>query len=109
MGMVFIMGMTWSIVNLGKIDAAGVISGLKDPWQLRLVDGLPAFPNEAVPEEFREIRLALNSGMVTIITEEFGLKLVTWSSIDQPFRQAVDRLAEGLASAGQGSVAAPPE
>jgi hypothetical protein len=108
-GIEFIMGMTWTVMHRGKIDTASVIAGLQDPWQLRLVDGLPAFPNESVPEEFQEIRLALNGCMVTLIAGESGLKLVTWSSIDPMFKQAVDRLAEGLASAGDGSVAAPSE
>lgn len=103
------MGMTWSISTREKIDAARVIAGLQDPWQLRLIDGLPAFPDEAVPEEFREIRLALDGGMVTVVVEESGLKLVTWSAIDPPFRQAVDRLAAGLASAGSGTVQRPLE
>lgn len=69
-----------------------------------MIDGLPAFPGESVPEAFREARLGLAGQMVTVVSEPFGYRLVTWAGISPEFHEAVGRLADALSSAGGGRV-----
>jgi len=98
------MGQDYHVVCAGRPSVAKVLASVSDSWCLRLVDGLPAFPDEAVPEEFNEIRLGLGGNMVTIKAVASGLNLVTWSGISIEFHDAVTRLAKALASEVNGRV-----
>lgn len=100
----FIMGQTWAIRFQAKPTLENALASIDDDWKLRLVDGLPAFPDEILPSDFNEIRLALCGSMVTVVSESFGYRLVTWSNISPEFHEAVNRLAETLARAGNGTI-----
>lgn len=98
------MGQTWAVRLQVKPDLSEVLSSIPDDWKLRLVDGLPAFPDETVPSNFQEVRLALSGQMVTVVSEPYGFRLVTWSSVSSEFQIAVNRLAEKLVCKAGGSV-----
>ncbi|MFM7111651.1 MAG: hypothetical protein ACKO26_10955 [Planctomycetota bacterium] len=98
------MGQAYHVSCVARPSVAKVLKSVSDAWCLRLVDGLPAFPDEAVPEEFNEIRLGLGGNMVTVKAVASGLSLVTWSGISTEFHDAVLRLAEALAKEANGRV-----
>jgi hypothetical protein len=74
------------------------------PAQVRMIDGELAFPDEALPEGWRELRLSTPQGMVTLRCEADGLGVVTWGNADAALRQAWNALAWACAAAGAGQV-----
>lgn len=73
---------------------------------LRLVDNLPAFPDEAVPEAFEEIRVAAETGMISIRSGAEGLILVVWGNADLSLRERTGSLAARLAELSDGAIIA---
>ena len=73
---------------------------------LRLVDNLPAFPDEAVPEAFEEIRVAAQTGMISIRSGAEGLILVVWGNADLSLRERTGNLAARLAELSDGAIIA---
>jgi hypothetical protein len=74
------------------------------PVQLRMIDGELAFPDEAPPATWRELRLGLPPGMITLRREEDRLVCVTWGNADAGLRQAWNAVAWACAAAGDGLV-----
>jgi hypothetical protein len=72
---------------------------------LRMIDGLPAFPDESPEAGWRELRVGFSAGMVTLRHGENSLSCVIWSNADAALLAARDRLAWACAAAGQGVVA----
>ena len=67
--------------------------------QLRMIDGLPAFPDETPPVDWRELRVTLSGGMVTIKRDVQAWTLVTWGTADPRLEEAQERLAQAVQSA----------
>jgi hypothetical protein len=63
---------------------------------LRMIDGLPAFPDEEPPADWRELRVSLPAGMVTIRREAGGVRLVTWGDSPPELLAQRDALAAAL-------------
>lgn len=72
---------------------------------LRMIDGLPAFPDESPADDWRELRLGCAAGMVTLRRETDALTCVVWSNADAVLLASRDRVAWACAAAGQGTVA----
>jgi hypothetical protein len=72
--------------------------------QMRMIDGQPAFPDEAPPDDWREVRVAAAEGMVTVRREENRLTFVVWSNAGAELRQAANAVAWACAEAGAGRV-----
>ena len=66
------------------------------PVQMRMIDGQLAFPDEEPPTQWREIRIALPSGMVTIRRLESAVEVVTWGNADDAMKQAWDTVARAF-------------
>lgn len=98
------MGHSWEVHLRVKPQLSEVLASIDDGWKLRLVDGLPALPDETVPPEFQELRLALSGEMVTVVSEPFGYRLVTWSTASPEFQMAVNRIMEQLVFTGGGTI-----
>ncbi len=60
------------------------------PAAVRMIDGLPAFPDEEPPADWRELRLSLAGGMVTVCRTGDGVRLVTWGTDDPALVAALD-------------------
>lgn len=75
--------------------------------QLRMIDGLPAFPDEVPERGWRELRVGLAAGMVTIRRGETTLTVVVWGNADDALRAGWDRLTWACASAGSGTIDTP--
>lgn len=73
---------------------------------LRLVENMPAFPDEEIPEEFSEIRLGSDGGMISVRNQPGALVLVVWGNAEESLCQALVKMAGGLAARGAGIVRA---
>ena len=69
-----------------------------------MIDGQPAFPDEAPEEGWREIRIAAADGMVTVRRDGDRLTFVTWGNAGPALLQAVNALAWAFAQAGFGTI-----
>jgi hypothetical protein len=56
---------------------------------VRMIDGLPAFPDEEPPADWQELRLGFAAGMVTVRRTAGGVRLVTWGTDDPGLAAAV--------------------
>jgi hypothetical protein len=74
------------------------------PVQTRMIDGELAFPEEAPPETWRELRLGTPQGMVTLRREADRIVFVTWGNADQSLREAWNALAWAYAETGGGMI-----
>lgn len=64
---------------------------------LRMVDGELAFPDEVPAESWRELRISLPAGMVTLRREDDGVRLVVWGNASEQLLREVEMLAAALA------------
>ena len=73
----------WPIIA-ARLAAAG------HPATVRMIDGMPAFPDEEPPTDWRELRLTLANGMVTVHRMSDGVRLVTWGTDDPVLVASLD-------------------
>lgn len=69
---------------------------------LRMIDDLPAFPDEVPPPEWRELRLGFAAGMVTVRRAGNDLACIVWGTADAALTAAQNAVAEALAGQGGG-------
>ena len=74
------------------------------PVQTRMIDGQLAFPDEAPPEDWNELRLGTPQGMVTMRRQGDTVAFVTWGNADAALRQAWNAVTWAFAAAGDGTV-----
>ena len=63
---------------------------------LRMIDGQPAFPDETPPDDWRELRVTLSGGMITLKRTHQAWTLVTWGTADEALTAAEAHLAEAI-------------
>ena len=78
------------------------------PVQTRMIDGELAFPDEAPPEGWRELRVGTPGGMVTVRREPGRVVCVTWGNAQGDLLRAWNALAWAFAEAGGGRVESAP-
>jgi hypothetical protein len=102
------MGMDQTVSFTGPPPPWGAVRDLLGrhgyPVQLRMIDGQLAFPDEAPPEGWRELRVGTPGGMVTVRREPGQMVLVVWGNADAGLRQAWNALAWALAEVAGGQV-----
>jgi len=69
---------------------------------IKMIDGLPAFPDEEPEAGWRELRLGFPAGMVTIRRGLDRDECVTWGNADAALNEAWKAVAEACATAGGG-------
>lgn len=69
-----------------------------------MIDGLPAFPDEEPPGDWRELRVATDAGMVTISRGERTLTCVVWGNADAALNLAMAKVLWACASAAGGRI-----
>ncbi len=74
---------------------------------IRMIDGLPAFPDELPDDGWRELRIGTATGMVTVRRSGDALSCVIWGNADAVLLAARARVAWACAAAGNGTVEAP--
>lgn len=75
--------------------------------QLRMLDGLPAFPDEDPPEEWKELRVGTAAGMVTIRRGVGALQCVIWGNADAALNAAWNKVLWACGAAGAGVIETP--
>jgi hypothetical protein len=86
-------------------EIKGRLAQVGEPAPLRMIDGMPAFPDETPEEGWRELRVGTAAGMVTIRKAGTSLNCIIWGSADPALLAARDRVAWACAAAAGGSVA----
>lgn len=84
---------SWEAIReqLQRVGEAGTI---------RMIDGLPAFPDENPEPGWKEIRVGLSAGMVTLRAGSDRLVCVVWGNADAAMRTAWDKLCWAAAVGG---------
>lgn len=71
---------------------------------IRMIDGLPAFPDEIPEPGWKELRLALPAGMVTIRRDDGLFSCTVWGNADEQLRLAWSKVIWACANAGSGMI-----
>jgi hypothetical protein len=90
---------SWTAVR-ERLSAAG--AGV----QMRMIDNLPAFPDEEPPDNWRELRVSLGGGMLTLRCEPGRMRVIVWGNADAALLRDQETLARASAEAGGGTVSA---
>ena len=80
---------TWEAIQR-EASAAGL------PISLRMIDGLPAFPDEVPAPDWRELRVGAPSGMMTLRRHPDRLEVVVWGNADEKLRHEWEQLVACL-------------
>ena len=88
---------TWQAVA-AKLAEAG------ESPPIRMIDGLPAFPDEQPEDGWRELRLGFAAGMVTVARGPGGWRFTVWGTDDPALLRAQELTASAAATAGVGTV-----
>jgi hypothetical protein len=72
--------------------------------QLRMIDGMPAFPDETPADEWKELRVGMAAGMVTIRRGSGFFSCVVWGNADPALNAAWARVIWACAAAGGGAI-----
>jgi len=67
---------------------------------VRMIDGLPAFPDEIPEPGWKELRLSLDGGMVTLRREPEGIACVVWGNAQGDLIRSWKACAWAIAKAG---------
>lgn len=89
------------------LNWAAVAARLREAGEtpvVRMIDGLPAFPDEVPEGDWKEVRVSLSGGMVTVRRQPGRVTLVTWGTGDPGLQQSADRLEAAIAELTQGGV-----
>ena len=86
------------VAKLAEVGEAPVV---------RMIDGLPAFPDEVPQPGWRELRIGLTGGMITLRTEGAEVHVVVWGTADPGLTRSRDHLCWAVAAAGGGEVLSP--
>ena len=83
---------------------AAKLAEMGKPVFLRMIDDLPAFPDEEPDPDWQELRVALAGGMVTLRRTADGFAVVTWGDQEPALVESWDDLSWAVAAAGGGTI-----
>ena len=89
---------TWSAIRK-RIEAAG------STVQMRMIDGMPALPDEEPEDGWKELRVSLGGGMLTLRREPGRMRVIVWGNADEALKRDQEALARACAEVGGGFVA----
>lgn len=67
---------------------------------IRMIDNLPAFPDEVPAEDWRELRLGLTGGMVTLSRMPGVLRCTVWGNAGPDLQASWDDLVKAVLASG---------
>jgi hypothetical protein len=88
---------SWEAIR-GELARVGIAASL------RMIDGLPAFPDERPDESWQELRVGFLAGMVTLRRGGDHLSCIVWGNADSSLKQSWDALCWACAAAGGGTI-----
>jgi hypothetical protein len=74
---------------------------------LRMIDGMPAFPNEVPDPGWNELRLSTENGMLTLRKAPDGITCIVWGNADEKLQREQVSVAETLVELTKGTLSAP--
>lgn len=74
---------------------------------VRMIDGLPAFPDELPEASWKELRLGFAAGMVTLHRSANQFSCIVWGNAEPALRWAWDALCWACAAASGGTIETP--
>jgi hypothetical protein len=77
------------------------------PISIRMIDGLPAFPDELPGENWQEVRLSTSAGMLTLRRGEGVISTIVWGNADPELVRHWQISAWVCAAAGDGHITTP--
>jgi hypothetical protein len=80
---------------------------LGDTPRLTMIDGELAFPDEEPPSAWRELRIGLIGGMVTVRRLPDGVAVVVWGNADAALIRSWKMAALAIAEISHGSIDGP--
>ncbi|OWK47377.1 hypothetical protein FRUB_01076 [Fimbriiglobus ruber] len=80
------------------------LGGVGQGTVVRMIDGLPAFPDEIPSPGWRELRVGLDAGMVTVRVTGPDIQCVVWGNADAGLVRAWNLCCWAVAAAGGGVV-----
>ncbi len=81
--------------------------GCGEPGTIRMIDGMPAFPDETPEAGWRELRVGTAGGMVTVRRTDGGFAVIVWGNAEGELLRGWDRTCWACAAAGEGDVVTP--
>ena len=81
-------------INWNKIS--GAMATFEPKGSIRMADGELTFPDEEPAADWKELRIALPAGMVTIKKIPNGVALVTWGNVSPELIEQRDLFAKLL-------------
>jgi len=84
----------------GWVEIAAKLTANGESPIIRMIDGLPAFPDEVPDPEWKELRIGLAGGMVTLRRDTETIRCIVWGSDDPALNAALDAAARAVISAG---------
>jgi len=73
--------------------------------RLLMIDGELSLPDETPRDDWRELRLGTQDGMITMRREADGMRLVIWGNAEPGLLAARDTIAGAIAELTDGTVA----
>lgn len=61
---------------------------------IRMIDGMPAFPDEQPEANWKEVRIGLSAGMITVKKDSTQLTCVSWG--DESLSKTLDLVVEAI-------------
>ncbi len=87
-------------------SVSAAIRSLGEIPVVQMIDDLPAFPDEIPEPGWRELRISLTGGMVTVRAATSGWTCVIWGNADAALSRSWDICCWAVASAGGGAIVA---
>lgn len=88
-------------------EVAAKLAEIGPPAVVRMIDDMPAFPDEVPEPGWQDLRVGLTGGMVTLKRTADGFACVTWGDRDPALSKAWDDLCWAAAAAGGGTISDP--
>jgi hypothetical protein len=88
-------------------DVAADLARRGLPVQMRMIDGQLAFPDEAPEGDWRELRVAVDQGMITLRREPGRVVCVIWGNAEKELVRAWNAITWVLVHLGGGQVLTP--
>ncbi len=92
------MGMEIEVnaAGIGWDKISGAMAKFEPKGTIRMADGQLTFPDEEPATDWKELRIALPAGMVTIRRTITGVTLVTWGNVSPELIEQRDLFATML-------------
>lgn len=74
---------------------------------IRMIDGMPAFPDEIPEEGWKELRISSAAGMITIRRRDNSIHCVIWGNAEAGLSLSWMKVTWACAAAGQGQILLP--